>query len=184
MKITLGVGKVNGNDAVFLLADSTTVLSLHAESFDSFFDETGFVDDADGMFASMFFGNDFLNLVPHLLVIPLLFGEEPLNGSDGNVCLEGDGFAIFPGQVGGETVGVKAEIVPGVFSGTQDSNRRSRVLKSVRILSTESLSMPMAFLNLNALKNTVYRLSGKKEEGISLRCSISRAIQFRFFQPR
>jgi hypothetical protein len=117
MKITLGVGKVNGNDAVFLLADSTTVLSLHAGSFDSFFDKTGFVDDADGMFASMFFGNDFLYLVPHFPVIPLLVGEEPLNGSDGNVGLECDGFAIFPGQVRGETVGVKAEIVPGVFVG-------------------------------------------------------------------
>jgi len=86
--------------------------------FRTFFDETGFIDDSDGMVARMLLGNYFLEFVSHGFVISLLMGEEPLHRSGGNFCLEGDGFTVFPWQVGGETVGVQAEIVPCIFVGS------------------------------------------------------------------
>ena len=48
-----GISKMNGNKAVFFLADCTVVLALYAERFLSFFDDTGLVDDANGVFTGI-----------------------------------------------------------------------------------------------------------------------------------
>ena len=85
--------------------------------FGAFLDETGLVDDADGMFTGMFFGNDFVKFVSHLLVIPLLLGEEPLDGSRWDFGLEGDGFAIFAGEGRNESSEIESEIVSGILVG-------------------------------------------------------------------
>jgi len=111
-----------GNDAIFFLTDGAAVLALHAGRFDSFLDEGCFVDDTDGVRCSMFvgnvfFGDDFLEFVSHFLVIPILFCEKPLYGSDGYVGLEGDGFAVFAWEIGEESVGIDLEIVSGILVG-------------------------------------------------------------------
>ena len=59
---------MHGNDAVLLLADGAAMLPLNVGRFDSFFDETRFVDNANGVHCSMFvggmvLGNDFLEFV-------------------------------------------------------------------------------------------------------------------------
>jgi hypothetical protein len=132
MKIALGVGEVNGNDAVFLFADGSTILPLNAWSFRTFFNETCLVDDSDGMFSGMIFSNDFLDFVSHSLVVPFLLGKEPLNGSDGFSGLESDGFTIFPWQVGEESGGINSEIIPGILVGHTgfESSEQSRQIGS------------------------------------------------------
>ena len=87
---------MDGDNAVFLLADSATILALDARRLVSFFNETGFVDDVNGVFSGMFLGNDFLQFVPHPLVIPSLLGEKPLHRHSG---LQRDRFGVFPGQL-------------------------------------------------------------------------------------
>jgi len=61
----------------------------------SHLDDTGFVDDADGMFSGVCIGDDFLKFVSHFFVIPVLVCEEPLDGPGGHFGLESDGFAVF-----------------------------------------------------------------------------------------
>jgi hypothetical protein len=100
MKVVNGVCKMNGHDAIFFLADGAAVLPLYAGRFGAFLDETGFVDDADGVFSGLFFGDDFLEFVSHLFVIPFLLGEKPLDGSWRYFSLEGDGFTLFTGEGG------------------------------------------------------------------------------------
>ena len=48
---------------------------------------------------------------------PFLFCEKPLYGSDGNVGLEGDGFAVFAWEVGEKTVGIDSVVVSCVLVG-------------------------------------------------------------------
>ena len=117
MKVVNSIREMDSNDAIFFLTDGAAVLALHAGRFVSFLDEGCFVDDTDGVFAGVFFGDDFLEFVSHFMVIPFLFCEKPLYGSDGHVGLEGDGFAVFAWEVGEESVGVDSEIVPGILVG-------------------------------------------------------------------
>ena len=63
----------------------------------------------------------------------ILFCEKPLYGSDGYVGLDGDGFAVFARQVGEETIGVDSEIVSDILVGKEDSKRRRKRFKSVRM---------------------------------------------------
>lgn len=130
MKVADGVSGMDGDDAIFLLADGAAVLALDAGCFRTFFDKAGLVNDADGVLAGMFFGDDFLQLVPHSFVIPSLFGEEPLDGSDGLARLQGDGFGIFPGQIGHQALEVNAKIISGACvldAGFESSEKATQI---------------------------------------------------------
>ena len=63
------------------------------------------------MFSVVFFGDNFLEFVSHFLVIPILFCEKPLYGSNGDVGLKCDGFTIFSCEVGNESGELNAKIV-------------------------------------------------------------------------
>jgi hypothetical protein len=63
----------------------------------------------------MIFGDDLLDFVVHSLVVPVLLGEEPLDGSDGLTGLEGDGLAIFSREVGKESGEINSEVVSGIL---------------------------------------------------------------------
>jgi hypothetical protein len=117
VKVVLGVGEVNGDDAIFLFALCSAVLSLDAGRFRTFFDEARLVDDSKGVFSGMIFSDDFLDFVSHFLVVPFLLCEEPLNGSDGFSGLQGDGLAIFSRQIGEESGGINSEIIPSILIG-------------------------------------------------------------------
>jgi hypothetical protein len=48
-------------------------------------------------------------------MIPGLFGKEPLDGSDGNLGLEGNGFTVFSWEVGNQPGRVNTEIVSSIL---------------------------------------------------------------------
>ena len=72
--------------------------------------------NANGTLSDVFFGDDFL-FGSHLVVIPSLFGEEPLDGADGHTGLQGDGFAVFAREGRDEPREVEAEVVPRILVG-------------------------------------------------------------------
>ena len=119
----------------------------------------------------VFFGDDFLEFVFHFLVIPILFCEKPLYGSNWRVGLEGDGFAVFAREVGDQTVGVDSEVVPVFWLGKQDSNRRSSRGKLVRIEAETVESIQAFSVRAISLYGNILQHFGKNEIEKSLRCS-------------
>src|SRR5262249_16199667 len=99
MELIAGVAQVNRNDAVILLANGTAPLTLHPRSFVSLLDETGLVDDSDGMGTVVFGSNHLLELIAGAILIPAELAKELLQSPWRYVSLDGDRLNTLAGQV-------------------------------------------------------------------------------------
>ena len=74
---------MNGDDAIVLLAAAAKMLPLNAGSLHSLLVVTRFINDADGMFVSVFVANNLLQPLPHEIFLPFILAEKLLQSSHG-----------------------------------------------------------------------------------------------------
>ena len=116
---TAGDAEVDGDDAVFLLADLAAPLALDARGVGALLDGAGLIDEAHGAQvvggpAGQVMGDVLLQQVAGLCKRPDMVAEELLEGADGDAGVEGDGFAVLAFEVGEESAAVDVEQVEGL----------------------------------------------------------------------
>src|SRR5208283_2766494 len=116
VKIIDGITQVDRDDAVFLLADRAAVLPLNARRHDPFLDVAGFVNDADAVGTAVLAGHDFLQPLPHAVLVPGVRGKELLQGSRRHAAFEGDRFHALLGQVRQLPFHINRKVFAGVTS--------------------------------------------------------------------
>jgi hypothetical protein len=124
----------------------------------------------------MFFGDDFLELVSHFFVIPFLFSEKPLDGSDGHFGLEGDGFAIFAGEGGDESGEIESEIVSGIFVGEAGFEATEQLVQIGTNLGGIGRVHGDSSVNANVNMETCYNFFAIQCKSNSLRCRTKKMV--------
>jgi len=105
VKVVDGISEMHGDDAVFMLR-------LRASGRNGKSEARSLKSASFGMFSGMLFGDDFLQLGSHPLVIPNLLVEKPLHRPHRHPGLQRDRLTIFPRQVGHQPTCVKPKIIP------------------------------------------------------------------------
>ena len=170
MKIVPCVSEMDSNDAVLFFTDGAAVLTLHDGRFGACFDEAGLVDDTDGMLSDVFFGDVLLEFGSHLIVIPSLFGKEPLDGADGHTGLQGDGFAVFAREGRNETGEIDTEVVPRILIGNAGIKSPKQLAQSGTKNRKTGKSIGNPSFNINSFKITSYTCLMQMGITWTLRC--------------
>ena len=110
------IGQTHGDDPVFLLAHRAQILPLNPGSLLPLLDETGFINDADGMGAGMFLGNDLLQAVASQIFLSTMLAEKLLERPHRNTGRQGDARHALAGQVRELAVDIDRKMRPRVFA--------------------------------------------------------------------
>ena len=112
-----GVGEVDRDDAVLLLAGGAAPLPLDAGGLVPLLDVAGLVDDRDGVGTGVLVADDVLDLVTRPVVIPAVLAEEFLQSPDRHAGLQRDRLDALLGEVRELPGDVHREVGAGVLAG-------------------------------------------------------------------
>jgi hypothetical protein len=112
-----GVAQVDRDDAVVLLADGPAVLPLHARRLDPLLGIAGLVDQADAVRAGVLAGDGVVQPLPECVLVPLVAGEELLEGARRDAGGQGHGLDALLGEVGQLAADVDGEVLARVATG-------------------------------------------------------------------
>jgi hypothetical protein len=124
-----GVAQVGGDDAVVLLADGPAVLPLHARRLNPLLGIAGLVDQPDAVRAGVFAGDDVVQPLPECVLVPLVAGEELLEGARRDASGQGHGLDALLGEVGQLTADVDGEVLACVAPGEAVREARQVVVE-------------------------------------------------------
>lgn len=116
---------MDGDDAVFDLADTAEVLPLHAGSLGAGLHSRGLIDQTDGAQAivgqaGQLGGNVALQLLADLGVMPSVVTEELLQSANGTASGQSDWFGSLALQVGEQATAVGLQVVEGLGVATAE----------------------------------------------------------------
>ena len=117
VEVVGGVAQVDRDDAVVLLADGPAVLPLHARRLVPLLGVAGLVDEPDAVRAGVVAGDDVVQSPPQRVLVPLVAGEELLEGARRDAGGQGDRLDALLGEVGQLAADVDGEVLAGVATG-------------------------------------------------------------------
>ena len=86
------IAEVDEDHAVVLLSRGAAMLAFDADGLVAFFRVGGFVDDDDGVFVAVVASDNLAFFSRDLILVPVVFSEEILQGAGRYVGVEGDVF--------------------------------------------------------------------------------------------
>jgi hypothetical protein len=95
-----GVGEMDRDEAVLLLADGAAPLALDAGGLVALLDVAGLVEDGDRVGPGVLIADDLLEAVACPVVVPVVLAEELLEGPDRHAGVECDRLDALLGDLG------------------------------------------------------------------------------------
>src|SRR5438270_1461828 len=111
-----GVGQVDRDDAVLLLADGAAPLPLDAGGLVPLLDVAGLVEDPDGMRPGVVVADDPLEVVAQPVLVPVVLAEELLQGPRRHAGVDGDRLDALLGDVRELSGDVHRQVGAGVLA--------------------------------------------------------------------